>query len=141
MTTIAFKNGILAGDRRVTSGNLVEGQTTKVWKAHGKLFGVAGDPQIIGILSKWSQGGQQNDLPDLPDNTSWEWICVNRNRLFLSCVEQPGGLVMDLAAFAIGSGSAHARAAMHLGKSAKEAVRVASVFDMATGPEIDTVRL
>lgn len=140
MTTIAYNKGVLAGDRRVTSGSMVEGQTTKVWKAHGRLFGVAGDPQIITILSKWSQKGNMSELPELPE-TNWEWICVSRKNLFLACVEQPEGLIMDLNPFAIGSGAAHARTAMHLGKSPKEAVRVASLFDTSTGPDVDTVRI
>jgi hypothetical protein len=43
--------------------------------------------------------------------------------------------------YAIGSGSAYALAAMHLGKSPKEAVAIAALFDPGTGGPIDTLSL
>lgn len=43
--------------------------------------------------------------------------------------------------YAIGSGSAYAIAAMHLGKSPKEAVAIAALFDPGTGGPIDILKL
>jgi len=43
--------------------------------------------------------------------------------------------------YAIGSGAAYALAAMALGKSPKEAVEIAAMFDPGTGGEIDVLKL
>jgi ATP-dependent protease HslVU (ClpYQ) peptidase subunit len=43
--------------------------------------------------------------------------------------------------FSIGTGSAYALAAMYLGKSPKEAIEIASLFDPVTGGPIDVLKL
>jgi hypothetical protein len=43
--------------------------------------------------------------------------------------------------YAIGTGSAYALAAMHLGKSPKEAVEIAALFDPATRGPIDVITI
>lgn len=43
--------------------------------------------------------------------------------------------------FAIGSGANYAIAAMHLGKTPREAIEIAALFDPGTGGQIDTIKL
>ena len=43
--------------------------------------------------------------------------------------------------FSVGTGSAYALAAMHLGKSPREAIEIASIFDPVTGGPIDMMTL
>ena len=43
--------------------------------------------------------------------------------------------------FSVGTGSAYALAAMHLGKSPREAIEIASIFDPVTGGPVDVMTL
>jgi hypothetical protein len=73
-----------------------------------------------------------------------DWVSV--------VVVRPGGLVdvyerspypfrVEDETYATGSGRDYAIAAMHLGKSAAQAVEIASLFDPACGNGVDTLEL
>lgn len=53
--------------------------------------------------------------------------------------EKPFQIKQDF--YAIGTGAAYAIAAMHLGKSPKEAVEIAALYDPGTGGPIETIEM
>lgn len=143
MTTIAYKNGILAGDKQTTHGK-VSVRTRKVHKIGDWLVGGAGDTAHLHEMHEWIREGMDpKTLPAFQRDTG---SCVE-----ILMVDKAGKLFMlenshvlyevEQQFFAIGSGRDFALAAMHLGKSAPEAIEVAAQFDVNTGMGVDTVTL
>lgn len=82
------------------------------------------------VKSAWSDTPDYND-----DNVPWgHALVVLANRIFKVGADFS---VIDCGEFgSIGSGAPYARTAMHLGKSARQAVEVARDLDLYTGGEI-----
>lgn len=138
MTTIAYRNGILAADGRSTSGHLiVNDKTTKIHRlSDGALFALAGnDAYEAPMLHALEDGGP---LPEYKFDNDGGFIAV--------LVEVDGTLktyegegefsfvTADFAAF--GSGADFAYGAMEMGAGAEEAVTVACRRDKNSGGAI-----
>jgi 20S proteasome alpha/beta subunit len=137
MTTIAYRDGILAGDTRVTTEDLVSPEKIrKVFKLrNGCLFAHSGDAEEGELLKRSIIKG--GPMPKIKDSDA---ICVmpNGDILFTE------GLTWTkiVAPFvALGSGKQFAYGAMQYGASAADAVRVACKLDKHSGLPIQTVRL
>lgn len=143
MTTIAYKNGILAADKQSNFGPFPT-RTTKV-RRHGKWLAAAtGDTARIGEIHEWiEQGMDPAKLPDFQRDagTSATVLMVNEaGEVYL--LENSHVLIrIEQDFYAVGSGRDFAMMAMHLGKSAPEAVELASVYDSATGQGVDTLTI
>lgn len=143
MTVIAWDGKTLAGDKRTNFGGL-HGQTTKVHRIGACLVGCAGNAAHIAELLEWVRAGR---IPaDLPKAQSDPKECVTMLLI------EPDGSVAHYESspypirlanrqWAIGSGRDFALAAMHLGKSAAEAVEVANALDCSCGNGVDTLTL
>lgn len=134
MTTIAWDGKTLVADRQLTS-NGVRFETTKAHRlSDGSLFASCGALENNAAVRHWLNGG--NDKPVMgkdddfdgvlikPDGTAW---ILNKN-LHLIAIESPY--------FATGSGRDFALLAMHMGKTAREAVALAAELDIWTGMEV-----
>lgn len=141
MTTIAWDGRTLAGDTQATSSGMVRRLPAKVFRiekgAGHVLFGACGLDQDMHLVVQWIAGGMLPiDRPKL-DEDSFAGIYIDSTgacRLESKLIRLP----MIDRFHAIGSGRDFAMAAMHLGKSAREAVEVASEFDIYTsGPIIE----
>lgn len=140
MTTIAYKDGILAGDRQSNYGSL-PAATTKIHR-HGKwVAGACGNTAQIAQVHKWVADGMdpsqypafQNDPQD-----AVTMLLASAEGLFvLDCTPVPYKIEQPF--FAIGSGRDFAIAAMDLGLNAVEAVHLASKFDTTTGLGVDAM--
>lgn len=135
MTTIAWDGRVLAADSLLTAcGNRAKAK--KVFRLKdGSLYGGCGDYQIVLAVKAWLNGGEK---PKLDDNADFHCLLVKSDGVYSLAnllVEMP---IMESFA-AVGSGQDFALAALHLGKSAKEAVEVACRFDVSTGGEIDVL--
>lgn len=140
MTTVTYKAGIMAGDTRGVTGELVEpGNFRKVFKfKDGTLMGFSGEihelQRIVKEIKKNptvnvnTKSGKINALRVSPDGK-------------VSELDDGGWIESDAKYFAIGSGRVPALIAMRCGKSAREAVKIAHEFDRNTGDKIQTVRL
>jgi hypothetical protein len=144
MTTIAYRDGILAADRAIFDRDTYCGETLKIHRANGgEIGGVAG---CFGDASTFRQWMASLDGVDLSGPPSFEH--ENSEALFLTpdgrCfwigpgkrwVQQHGPF------FAIGSGFRIAMGALAAGASAEQAVKIACDLDSYTRGPVDTLKL
>jgi ATP-dependent protease HslVU (ClpYQ) peptidase subunit len=138
VTTIVYRDGVLAADTRVSFSDWIKPERLcKIERLPGgRLFAAAGDHAIWGKLLRWFRDphGERPEIPDcdalvvLPDGTV-EYYCGAGFRLI------QGPFV------AIGSGSPVALGALYAGADAEQAVRIAMRVDPYTGGEVDVARL
>lgn len=133
ITTIAYKDGIIAYDSRATRGNLIATDNyDKCAKADGVLFffsGAAGD--VRHLVDAYLKGVTP------PKEADIYAIVVDQGVVYRAGTD--GGLFWKEKASAydaIGSGYAHALTAMDCGLSAIEAVKMAAKRDTGTGGKI-----
>jgi len=139
MTTIAYKDGLLASDSLATANATVVGTTQKIARAQdGGLIGAAGSAAYVHKLIQWAEAGHGTNPPLPEDDSIGLWVHPNGAVFKL----EPKGLFPSHAPyFALGSGWTHAVAIMEFGGTAEEAVRVSIALDTCSGGEIKTLRL
>ena len=134
MTTVAFRDGLLAADSYATDSS----STVQVVKCarlpNGDVAGAAGDLFKVAQALAWLVSGSNDDPPDITDA---EVLFTEGGVLYLADGGWPGVRVKGHAA--IGSGAQGALVAMRLGHSAEEAVRAVIGVDPKTGGEIDVL--
>ena len=140
MTTVAYRNGIIAADRRVSSGQIAEGQMTKIVKRGKVLAGAAGECIWIAAFLDWVTNGCEGDPPTPDDKeTAFDCFIVADGKLII--FEDGKGFEMSSPFYAVGSGKLVALGAMGMNAGTVKAVKVASRFDVYTGPEVDWLTL
>lgn len=142
MTVIAWDGTTLAADKRAVNNGLPR-TVTKIFRLkNGDLFGACGDLSYCLQMLQWAQDGMRADTfpKEQRDKDDWQ-TCVVIIKGVLHLFERtPYPLVFEDNIYACGSGRDFATAAMHLGKSAREAVEVACLFDTGCGNGIDELR-
>lgn len=147
MTVIAYRDGVMAGDRLAVRGSTASRWHAKIARRDdGALIGLAGDGAVGERYRVWFLAGE--DLakrPALSDEYDGEPASAG------ALVVRPDGRVEEhthLAVlpfegpyFAIGCGADFALAAMEMGADAHRAVEVACKLDIHCGGGIDTVHL
>jgi ATP-dependent protease HslVU (ClpYQ) peptidase subunit len=139
MTTIAYDGKTLAVDSQATAGNTVFGETNKLFPlSDGRYAALAGCLSVFPEVVAWLNG--EGEMPDLSEEESFGGIIVSPDgsaveitknmRLFPASIPWSGG-----------SGEAIAFTAMHLGKTAEEAVELACTLDIYTGGSITSVEI
>lgn len=144
MTTIAYRDGVLASDS-LGNRNGLRRKVKKVYRVGDHIMGGCGNYQdCIAFVNWWPQRNERElsfrqysgdkDAPDL-------YMIVVGPGGAQAWGEhlQPTDILDDF--YAVGSGASAAMAAMHMGASAEEAVRIASLVDIGTGGDIETVTL
>jgi len=140
LTTIAFRDGYLAADRQATIGNSYS-ETTKIRKCGRFLYGMAGPTGLCHIVGDWlADGADPSEAPQF-DEVETYGFAIYRKRIYAIEGRVPMLIPLDCDVYAAGSGRDFALAAMALGKSAKEAVDLASRFDVFTGCGVDVVKV
>jgi ATP-dependent protease HslVU (ClpYQ) peptidase subunit len=134
MTTIAYRDGVLASDGRTSSGNVVLSDNEKkiMRLSDGALFALAGDVAYTGPMLEALE-----DDAELPKaDGAFTAVIVETNGA-LRIYEGAGGFMAIVEPFAaFGSGAAVAYGAMEMGASAEEAVRIATRRDTYSGGAI-----
>jgi ATP-dependent protease HslVU (ClpYQ) peptidase subunit len=148
VTTIAYKNGVLAADSLINYGTFSNGEVNKIHvvsmpeddgkRVRRSMMAVSGAVWVIEPLIEWIESGaSQDDIPHCllaaaeqfscimidDEGTVWEF----NNGFFLKCGVQY---------HSIGSGQMFALGAMAAGIEAPEAVAAAMKHDKATGGAI-----
>lgn len=147
MTTIAYKDGIIAADSRATytteAGGSRKHLCTKLYRkrvTEGKktfdvIIATAGESSPALVFVDWYGTGKP--IPEVLLHHGGDFTCLilTPKGLFEADVMcRPDPIIEPF--YAIGSGAKEALAAMHCGKTAVEAVRVAAVYDPYTGGRI-----
>lgn len=155
MTTIAVKDGIMAGDGRCSLGStVIKDDMVKVFWINNHLMGGAGRARSISTFAQWLQKhtdytivnqevGDLVDLipPVLQDDEEFTALVLTPDKQVLM---YDGNVALNLGQdvpASIGSGSVFALAAMDAGVSAEDAVKIAMKRDVYSGGEITVVQL
>jgi 20S proteasome alpha/beta subunit len=138
MTTVAWKDGILAADSRGTlAGWTVPGAERKLFRLKdGSVAAITG-PLANGMqILRWIVGERTSKQPD---GDARVIIVDAEGRI---AVYEDGGFYYEegLPFAAWGSGMPAALGAMHAGADAPEAVRIAGLVDPATGGAVCFIR-
>lgn len=143
MTTIAWDGVTLAADKQASASGMIF-NVTKIFRVNGCLVGAAGDFDRINEMVAWfADGADPAKLPPFQrSNDDYVGLLVIRPDLSINKYERATTpFKIESPFFAIGSGRDFAMAAMHLGKTAQEAVEVAAAMDTGTGNGIDTLTM
>ncbi len=145
MTTIAYKDGVIAYDSRVTARNLiVDDEFDKHLVVAGIHFFCSGTTEFLEDFCN----AYAAHSPTVRYMEVSALVVEAGNRVFKSSVEEENSThriwkspirVGSLAS--IGSGQDFVLAYMDMGLSAEEAVRRVMKFDAATGGEVRTFRI
>lgn len=139
MTTIAYRDGVLAADTLVCESGRRVGRATKIFGKAGVFGGVAGCLSHMNAFRDWFLGGMTGDPPSMKteDGESEAFIVHDGYVLTLS---KMGWDVMRTESHAVGSGGPVALGAMASGASAEEAVKAAISLDVWSGGDITVLR-
>lgn len=138
MTTIAYRDGVLAADTAMCQGGVMVGSVVKIARRfNGDMCGSAGDAVYNAAFTRWFVLGEDGPAPEAKQETNY----FDRGVIFRKAggidVFEPRGRFSVIASyFAIGSGKESALGAMFAGASAFDAIRAACAHDPHTGGEI-----
>lgn len=81
MTTIAYKNGVLAADTQVCEAGYRVGRSVKIGERNGVLFGCAGSLGKACQFNSWVASGMKGEPPNMGsgDNSGQGIIVHGRN--------------------------------------------------------------
>lgn len=142
MTTIAWDGATLAADKMSTSVNLAT-VTTKLWRHENMVFAGCGNTARLREMYEWVRNGRVTaDLPAFQhdDDKSVHVLLIEDGKPYLY-EESHVPIAIEMPFFALGTGRDYAMAAMHLGKTAREAVEVACLFDPNSGNGVDVLEI
>lgn len=139
MTTVAYRDGIIAGDSQVTSGDVDVGRAVKIERKGSVVVGVAGCLAFCQGFLDWFRGGMKGDPPIMrKDDSRAEAIVVYGGHVLSR--DNDGWDRLRAPYYAIGSGRQFAMGAMAAGASAEGAVRCAIKHDVYSGGEVIILR-
>lgn len=135
MTTIAYRDGVIAADTLATAGGTRVGTIRKVGKIGPLLFGAAGALSDCQRFMDWIARGMKGEQPKLGDGDNGaEGFIVYGDSVLCFNGEKVDRI--EARRYACGSGWKMALAAMEAGASAREAVEIACRLDAGSGGEI-----
>jgi hypothetical protein len=134
MTTIAWDGKTLAADTQATSSGMPYKAIKLFALADGSLFAGSGDYGQILAVKDWLEGGSV--LADRPKADDFAGLLVTPTGEAFKLEDALMRIPLFQPFFAIGSGRDFAMAAMHCGRRAREAIEIATLFDVFTGGEI-----
>lgn len=140
MTVIAWDGKILAADKLALNNGLKR-TTTKIRKIGDLLVGASGDTSATMEAFNWVEKGRiPSEYPKIQQSKE-EFCCliVILDNKILMYEMSPYPVLYEDKQFAIGSGRDLAIAAMHCGRSAIEAVEIASIYEASCGNGVDWI--
>lgn len=142
MTTIVYKDGILAGDSQYSRGDTFGQFAKKVFNIDGTLLGVCGAGCTIEFLRKWVKDGcDPKTLKGTEQDYDMIVVPPKGTKLYRYSTETDSfrDTRSKKRALCIGSGWMFAAGALEMGASPEEAVKAAMKLDLFTGGKIRTV--
>lgn len=144
MTTIAFKNGIVAADTGMTTGgSQISNMVKIVQNDSGDVLGGCGDASLIYAFQRWFLGGEKEQRPEVRkdgDRDNGTAVIFRATGEILQ-YDSYGYHAFSAPFYAIGSGRCEALGAMCVGATAEEAVRAAIQLDDSTFGDVTLLHL
>ena len=137
MTTIAYKDGIIAADTQVTDDTYICGRASKIMRLDdGRIMAASGNIFRSQLFIDWLNGKIEKPVFD----ESFTAIVISPNG---TAVEYDKNLIAAPATipWVAGSGSHFAFAIMHNGGTAEDAVKVACELDIYSSAPINVVKI
>lgn len=134
MTTIAWDGQTLAADTQVTSSGMPYKAVKIFLLSNGSIFAGSGDYGQVCAVREWLENADVN-APH-PKTDDFAGLLVTPAGEAFRLEETLTRLRVLEPFHAIGSGRDFAMAAMHCGRTAREAVQIASLYDVFTGGEV-----
>jgi len=138
MTTIAYKDGTISVDSRMTRGDtILDDNYNKIHTVDGVRFIICGTVSDLESLIAAYFGAE------VLDTIALAAIIVQDNRVYDFQVQEGKVYKLDITGqvWAVGSGEDHAFTAMDLGASTKQAIKLAAKRDVNTGGKIRTIQV
>ena len=142
MSIIAWDGQRLAADKRASIGSLIR-TTTKVFRLPVTLAGYEGDADAGEEILAWFKAGHDPKTFPASQRSKDTWaglLIIWPDGVLWKYEHTPYPIPFPPQQFAIGSGRDFALAAMHLGKTAAEAVEIACHFDSGCGNGVDVLQ-
>lgn len=142
MTTIAYRDGVLAADTAMCQGGVIVGSVVKIaLRDDGDMCGAAGDASYNAAFRIWFLGGESGNPPDAKhEQDSFDRGVIFRKTGTIDVFEPRGKFSVHAPYFAFGSGKESALGAMFAGADAETAIRAAIQFDPHTDGEITVLK-
>ena len=147
MTTIVYKDGVMAADTQVTFGQSKILASKKIKKINGCLVGAAGQVNVCQEYMRWfKEKVPRVKISQLPkfmsaESTNFEILVINpKGEIWFQIGNNAPERIYGQY-YGIGSGKPYAMTALHLGLDPKAAIRTAMKFDTGTGGQVHTLRL
>lgn len=135
MTTIVCTRQGMASDSMASDG-ITSTSVTKIKRIHGCLVGVAGVFTEANKFFNWLENADiEEDIP-VPDMEHVSALVLTSKGDIMLYDHSLSPYFIDSPFTAIGSGSAAALAAMHCGKTLKDAVKIAILIDPFSGGKV-----
>ena len=120
-------------------------EVTKIKRLHdGRLLAGAGNFSFVLAMYDWIESGANPATFPGHQGDKYDWepiLVVNPDGRLIRYERTPHPIEIKSPFYAQGSGRDYALMAMHLGRSAPEAVKLASELDPYTGGGVDTLAL
>lgn len=136
MTTIAFDGKSLCADTRSTAGGFPYALIKAYQLKDGRLYAGTGSAEESKAVQLWLESG--GEKPTVKDYVG---IVVGADGSIWRYEDKLVPFQVTAPFHAIGSGRDYAIAAMHMGKTAREAVELACLYDVYTGGPITELTL
>jgi hypothetical protein len=137
MTTIAYKDGILACESLATKADMFCGYNrSKVTEYDKIIIAFSGDLINLEKFSAWYNDGRDpKSLPTYSDD-GWGAFVISKETKEIEIFQF--GVLVDVvhSFYTMGTGGAIATGAMAAGASAEEAVKIACEYDVYSGGEV-----
>ena len=141
MTTVAVRNGIMAAD---TQG-VYEGTKMimhKIFRVKNELIGVCGGyDNAVDFVTLYKKGKRKEINGDKDKGEDFDYLLLNKSGLYLATGFYGPQIKIHERFWAIGTGKDAALTAMRMGATAKEAVKMAHLCDIYTGPQVQERKL
>ncbi len=144
MTVIAWDGKTLCADKRATSADMPV-TVTKIFRLEQGLVGFDGDlTSGMALLNWFKKGCIPNEFiyDAQKDDTKWCYaVLITPDKEIKRFGYHPYPYIVEDGFFAVGSGRDYAMAALHCGKTSREAVEIACRYNVGCGNGIDELAL
>lgn len=142
MTTIAYKDGVMAADRQVSNElYLQKSHSVKIQDIDGMLVGTCGNCIGGNMFMAWFRDEVNDDeaIDLFESDADYEAIVVDEEGIWIYD-HLLNREKIDMPYYAVGSGSKVAMALMEAGHDAETAVRIAMNHDLYSGGKLDLLK-